>query len=79
MPASYTHFLVAREGLKHLSLPLKNIAKQHSNLYFFGAQGADFCFFQPNFGEKMPNLGAVLHREGGFSAFEILKHYSLTD
>ena len=76
MPASYTHFLVAREGLKRLSKSLQNIATQHPALYYFGAQGADFCFFQPTIYRKEQNLGSFLHRDGGFSAFETLLDFS---
>ena len=76
MPASYTHYAVARETLKALPDELKNKILPHLRLYFFGAQGADFCFFYKFLDAKRKNFGSLLHREGGFAAFQALKAFA---
>lgn len=72
MPATYTHHLIAREAYTALS-PALQTEIQSLPLYFFGAQGADFCFFDRSLNPKTKNFGSYLHREGGFSAFCTLK------
>ncbi len=76
MPAFYTHYLVARQALSRLSPKIQAAAGYELPLYLFGAQGADFCFFYPTLRPKTQNLGAYLHREGGFPAFQTLKALS---
>ena len=72
MPAPYTHHLVARKA--YVALPRDLKTKIHSlPLYFFGAQGPDFCFFYRSLNPKAKNLGSHLHRGGGFPAFCVLK------
>ena len=78
MPAPYTHHLVAREA--YAALPRDLQTKIHSlSLYFFGAQGPDFCFFYRSLNPKAKNLGSHLHREGGFPAFCALKSLAARD
>lgn len=78
MPATYTHHLIAREAYAALPHSLQN--KIHNlPLYFFGAQGPDFCFFYRSLNPKAKNLGSYLHREGGFPAFCVLKSLAARD
>lgn len=88
MPAFYTHYLIAQHTLQSMDEPLQSKIRQNSALYFFGAHGADFCFFykllprlcRPRFdtqNKAKRNLGSYLHREGGYDAFEIMKRFSL--
>ncbi len=81
MASSYTHHLVAARVFNTLPSVLKEAVAPHLSLYFFGAQGADFCFFCPlTEGVKKPvNFGSYLHRYGGFSAFNVCKLFSATD
>lgn len=79
MPASYTHHLVAAEALSTLSSAVNNVISSHLPLYFFGAQGADFCFFYRFLNPKSKNLGSYLHRQGGYTAFCTLKNFSARD
>ena len=81
MASSYTHHLVAARVFNTLPAPLKEAVSPYLSLYFFGAQGADFCFFCPlTEGVKKPvNFGSYLHRYGGFSAFSVCKLFSATD
>jgi hypothetical protein len=81
MASSYTHHLVAAHVLQALDAPLQRKLSPYLSLYFFGAQGADFCFFCPLVdGAKKPvNFGSYLHRYGGFSAFSVCKLFSETD
>ena len=76
MPASYTHHYVARETLTLLPPAIQTQLQPHLPLYFFGAQGADFCFFYPVLGGFSKNLGSYLHRQGGFPAFNVCKTFS---
>ena len=76
MPAAYTHYTVARETLALLPPLIQTKLQPHLPLYFFGAQGADFCFFYPVLGGFSQNFGAYLHRKGGFSAFQVCKTFS---
>ena len=76
MPAAYTHHCVAWETLASLPAAIQTKLQPHLPLYFFGAQGADFCFFYPILGGFSQNLGSYLHREGGFSAFKVCKTFS---
>ena len=75
MPSVYTHYLVARETLKSLSPPLQERLRPHLPAYFFGAQGADFCFFYKFTRLKKQNLGSYLHRNG-FDAFGVLRTFA---
>lgn len=72
MPASYTHYAVARDGFLCLTPELQTKLRPYLPLYFFGAQGADFCFFYPSPTPKTKNLGRLLHNEGGYAFFKIL-------
>ncbi len=74
MPAGFTHHLVAQKTLEALSAPLRQKLAPYLDLYFFGAQGADFCFFYPTFAER--NFGSYLHRKGGYAAFTVCKAFS---
>lgn len=74
MPSVYTHALVARKTLQSLPTIVTEKIKAHLSLYFFGAQGADFCFFYPlPSGYPARNLGSFLHRKGGYNAFRVCK------
>ena len=77
MPAAYTHFCVARETLALLPPAIQAKIQPHLSLYFFGAQGADFCFFYPVLGGFSQNFGSYLHRQGGFAAFNVCKTFSV--
>ncbi len=77
MPAAYTHHCVARETLSLLPPAIQTKLKPHLPLYFFGAQGADFCFFYPVLGGLSQNFGSYLHRQGGFAAFNVCKTFSV--
>ena len=79
MPASYTHHLVAAEALSTLPSNVFNVITPHLSLYFFGAQGADFCFFYRFLNPKSKNLGSFLHRKGGYTAFCMLSAFSARD
>ena len=76
MPAAYTHHAVARETLSLLPPAIQTKLQPHLPLYFFGAQGADFCFFYPLLGGFSQNLGSYLHRQGGFPALNVCKTFS---
>ena len=76
MPASYTHHSVAHKTLSLLPLSIQKKIQPHLPLYFFGAQGADFCFFYPVLGGFSQNFGSYLHRQGGFPAFNVCKTFS---
>ena len=76
MPAAYTHHCIARETLSLLPPTIQTKLQPHLPLYFFGAQGADFCFFYPVLGGFSQNFGSYLHRKGGFPAFAVCKTFS---
>ena len=76
MPAIYTHYAVANALFNNLPSHIQKKVKSHLSLYFFGAQGADFCFFYHVFGEKAPNLGSHLHRTNTYEVFRLLKAFS---
>ena len=80
MPSAYTHALIASETLRSLDPLLSEKLRRHLSLYFFGAQGADFCFFYtlPNGYASPRNLGSFLHRNG-YGAFRVCKAFSHTD
>lgn len=73
MPAAYTHHCLAREA--YLSSPekIQELIRNDLPLYFFGAQGADFCFFYPSWKIGNKNVGSYLHRQGSFAALQLLK------
>lgn len=71
MPAAYTHFAVARETFLRLPQPLQNKISS-PELYFFGAQGADFCFFYRAFRPSEINFGRFLHNKGSYGFFRTL-------
>ena len=79
MPSVYTHHIVARETLKRLPEQLQDKIKPHLSLYFFGAHGADFCFFYKFLQPRMQNIGSFLHRTGGYDAFCVLKAFAAHD
>ena len=76
MPSVYTHFLMARQSF--LALPPRIQAKitPHIHLYYFGAQGADFCFFYKFLRRKNGNFGSHLHRKGGLNTFQSLQAHA---
>ncbi|MBQ8284584.1 MAG: zinc dependent phospholipase C family protein [Clostridia bacterium] len=76
MPASYTHYKIARETFKKLPPALQKDVRPFLSLYFFGAQGADFCFFYRFLTTRSRNLGSHLHRNGGYDSFTVLKTFS---
>ncbi len=76
MPAPQTHFLIARETLKRFPKNIQDKIRPHLSLYFFGAQGADFCFFYPLTGGFSQNFGSHLHRKGGYGAFSVCKAFA---
>ena len=76
MPAAYTHHCIAWETLALLPTAIRKKVQPHLPLYYFGAQGADFCFFYPILGGFSQNFGSYLHRQGGFSAFKVCKTFS---
>ncbi len=76
MPAAYTHYAVANALLQQLPTPIKEKITPFLPIYFFGSQGADFCFFYREFSLKTTNLGSYLHREGGYNAFQALKKFA---
>ena len=71
MPSAYTHFLVARQSLLSLPARIQTKIKPYLSLYYFGAQGADFCFFY-RYLSKESNFGSYLHRTGGYKAFDAM-------
>lgn len=71
MPAAYTHFSVANAVLEALPEPLRAFTVS-PKLYFFGAQGADFCFFYRAFRPAEINFGRFLHNRGSFGFFRTL-------
>jgi hypothetical protein len=79
MPAYYTHHLVASKAFDTLPIPTKNIVGLYLPLYFFGAQGADFCFLYRYLSPRSKNLGSYLHRNGGYPAFCVLKSLAARD
>ncbi|MBQ8308277.1 MAG: zinc dependent phospholipase C family protein [Clostridia bacterium] len=76
MPAFHTHFFIARETLKRFPDPIREKIQPYLPLYFFGAQGADFCFFYPIRSGFSQNLGSYLHRKGGYGAFTVCKAFA---
>lgn len=79
MPSVYTHHIVARETFKRLPTHLQDKIKPHLSLYFFGAHGADFCFFYKFLQPRTQNIGSFLHRKGGYDAFCVLKAFAAHD
>lgn len=81
MPAAFTHFLVAKEVLALLPDRISKPLSTDLSLYFFGAQGADFCFFYPLFHRNSPanNFGSFLHKKGGYGAFRTCKTFANHD
>ena len=76
MSATYTHHLVAAQAFALLPPSVQTVVEPHFPLYFFGAQGADFCFFYRFLRPKTKNLGSFLHRQGGYNAFCVLSKLS---
>lgn len=79
MPAAYTHHTLAHEA--YLSSPenIQELIRYDLPLYFFGAQGADFCFFYPSWKIKGKSVGSYLHRQGSFSALRLFKALAFYD
>ena len=71
MPAAYTHFSIAKAVLQRLPKDLQN-AVSSPEMYFFGAQGADFCFFYRAFRPSEINFGRFLHNRGSYGFFHTL-------
>ncbi len=78
MPAPYTHYAVAKEVFSLLGKNLQRTLLPHLPLYFFGSQGADFCFFYPTRTRNKMNLGRTLHRNG-YEFFRILSLFARSD
>ena len=76
MPSVYTHFLIARRSLSALPPRVQNKITPYLSLYYFGAHGADFCFFYKFLQRKKGNLGSHLHRRGGFITFQTLQAFA---
>lgn len=77
MPAIYTHYAVAHALFNTLSPKKQAVIAPYLPLYYFGAQGADFCFFYHVFGNKAQNLGSQLHRKNVYEVFCLLKDFSV--
>ena len=73
MPSVYTHFLIAQKTLFSMPSAIQNKINPHLALYYFGAQGADFCFFYKFLRPKKGNFGSYLHRTGGYDTFSVLR------
>ena len=73
MPAVYTHHFIAQETLRNLPRETQKHIRPHLPLYFFGAQGPDFCFFYRFYDTKTQNFGSFLHRKGGYTAFRVMQ------
>lgn len=76
MPSVYTHFLMARQSFLILPPRIQAKISPYLNLYYFGAQGADFCFFYKFLRRKNGNLGSHLHRWGGLNTFQALQTHA---
>lgn len=70
MPAVYTHFSIAGHVLSRLPSPPAD--ESGKRLYFFGAQGADFCFFYRALRTSELNFGRFLHNRGSYGFFRTL-------
>ena len=79
MPAVHTHYLVAGKTYTLLPQRLKEKIRPYLVPYFFGAQGADFCFFYKPLNTRLQNFGSYLHRKGGYAAFRVMKAFSAND
>lgn len=79
MPAVHTHYLVAGKTYTLLPQRLKEKIRPYLVPYFFGAQGADFCFFYKPLNTRLQNFGSYLHRKGGYAAFRVMKVFSAND
>ena len=81
MPSAFSHFIFASQVLEQTPAPLKELLYDHLPLYFFGAQGADFCFFYPVFKSfsKVENFGRYLHKKGGYAALCVCKAFALDE
>lgn len=77
MPAFYTHYAVARDGFLQLPTECQKTISRCLPLYFFGAQGGDFCFFYPC-ARPSANLGRLLHKDG-YDFFKILATFSVNE
>ena len=70
MPAAYTHFSIAGHVLSRIPSPPAGDGEKR--LYFFGAQGADFCFFYRALHTSETNFGRYLHNRGSYGFFRTL-------
>lgn len=70
MPAAYTHFSLAKKVLSRIPDPPRD--ESAKRLYFFGAQGADFCFFYRAFRTSELNFGRFLHNRGSYAFFRTM-------
>lgn len=74
MPATYTHYAVAKAAIERLrreTVAAKQ-AEKYPEMYFFGAQGADFCFFYRALRPSETNFGRFLHNRGSYAFFKTL-------
>lgn len=76
MPTSFTHYHVAKHAFLSISSPLRRAVELFPDAYYFGAQGADFCFFLPVKKYGQLNFGRFLHRGGGYGFFKTLAEFS---
>ena len=76
MPSVYTHFLTARKTFEGLPSHIQDKIKPHLAMYYFGAQGADFCFFYKFLRPKKGNFGSFLHRQGAHQTFCVLQAFA---
>lgn len=76
MPSAYSHFIMARQSLLSLPPRIQDKITPYLSLYYFGAQGADFCFFYKFMRRKKLNLGSHLHRVGVYTAFQCMQRFS---
>jgi hypothetical protein len=67
---------VARQSLNSLPPRIQEKITPYLPLYYFGAQGADFCFFYRPLSQKNNNFGSYLHRTGGYKVFDVLHRAS---
>ena len=77
MAGAYTHYTAANAVLSQKPDWAERVLP-YLPLYYFGAQGADFCFFYPVFKDykKLINFGSYLHKEGGYDAFCVCKAFA---
>ena len=71
MPASITHYLIAKTAERELSPELWTAVKVAPDYFFAGSQGPDIFFF---YHPLRQNLGRLLHRNKIYELFEGFLH-----